>query len=45
MQKVFRKQKSEKSFRELKNVNRLTNIAKINLTQKDDSLLSDHNKK
>ncbi|CAD8131578.1 unnamed protein product [Paramecium pentaurelia] len=33
---------SEKQLREQKDVNRLTSISKINLTQNDDSLLSDH---
>ncbi|CAD8069077.1 unnamed protein product [Paramecium primaurelia] len=41
-QNVFRKRISEKSLREKKDVNKLTSISKINLTQNDDSLLSDH---
>ncbi|CAD8086791.1 unnamed protein product [Paramecium sonneborni] len=38
---VFSKQKSERSLREQKEVNRQTSITKINLTQNDDSLISD----
>lgn len=41
MPNVLSKQKSNRSLREHKDVNKITSITKIHITQNDDSLISD----